>query len=68
MILTKQLKETESITLIRSIRKLKEFLNVLMKTKKPEFHQEMMSTKEVKWIFWEIMINKLMSEILQELL
>ena len=68
MIQTKQLKETESIISIRSIRKLKEFLNVLMKTKKPEFHQEMMSTKEVKWIFWEIMINKLMSEILQELL
>ncbi len=68
MILTKQLKETELITLIRSIRKLKEFLNVLMKIKKPEFHQEMMSTKEVKWILWEIMTNKLMSEILQELL
>jgi len=60
MILTKQLKETESIILTRLIRRLKEFWNVLMKIKKQEFHQEMILTKEVKSIFWEIMIKKLM--------
>ena len=60
MILTKQLKETESIILTKLIRRLKEFWNVLMKIKKQEFHQEMILTKEVKSIFWEIMIKKLM--------
>lgn len=44
----KQSKETESIILIRLIKKLKEFFNALMKIKKLESHQEMMLTKELK--------------------
>lgn len=63
---TKQLKRTELITLIKSTKKSKVFFSVLMKIKKLEYHQELITTKGVKLTFWEIMIIRSMSGKLQK--
>lgn len=62
----KLLRRTELITLIKSTRKSKEFLSAWTKMKKLGFHQELITTKGVKLIFWEIMIKRSMPGRLQE--